>query len=222
MSLQLADSVVVVAARNFNVTIVNQLWLVNNHLLEAEDFQRGYVLTEMLVHVRARQCELLVTPEQLQCRPRVEPEQQIDLIRNKVGGFVTALPHTPYAAIGLNFTWMFIPEEAEARQLSRSFFFVPESPLHQAFNTPDARFGGYLSRSMFGGRLRLQANPSRCEVEGERRHCFILAFNFNRDIPQGQPEGVAIGVIHEMLEHWNEAREESAKIVQAIAQRDRR
>src|SRR5947208_812998 len=114
MILQLVDSAAVVAARNFNVTIVNQIWLVDNHLLERDEFKPGCVFTDMLVQVQARGFDLLVTPDQLQFRPQCEPELQQSVLLKRIGGFVNALPHTPYVAVGLNFTWRFIPERVNA------------------------------------------------------------------------------------------------------------
>src|SRR5437879_2546674 len=47
MSLTLLDSTAVIVARNFNPTIVNPLWLVENQLLQRNELEAGSFYTDM-------------------------------------------------------------------------------------------------------------------------------------------------------------------------------
>src|SRR5437016_3833189 len=110
MSVELVNSNVVVVARQFNPSIVSQIWLVDNGLVRREDFLEGCAFTDVLVNVRARDFFLLVTPEQLQFVPNVPDDRQQEIAAGKVGAIVRTLPHTPYIAVGINFTWKVRPE----------------------------------------------------------------------------------------------------------------
>src|SRR3954452_10956137 len=105
MSIQLAGSNVIIAARQFNPTVFSQLWLVRNELLAEEDFGPGYLFSEAVVQMATPQFLMLVVPSQLQFSPTDQVEDQQALIRGKVGRIVERLPHTPYVAVGLNFVW---------------------------------------------------------------------------------------------------------------------
>src|SRR5262249_60735754 len=126
--------------------------------------------------------ELLVTADQFQFRPKVEPALQQALVENRVGRFVEILPPTPYHAIGLNFTWNLIPERTDVAQLTRQLFFVTSSPLHREFDTEASRFGGYMSKNLYGGRLRLGVRPATREWGGRDVQYLILAFNFQKGL----------------------------------------
>ena len=102
---------VVVVAQHFNPSVVNQLWLVRHGLMAEEEFEPGSIFMDGLVQVCTRRFILLVTPEQLQIVPRVPDEEQDALIANAVGTVVRTLPHTPFRALGLNFTWHLVPDD---------------------------------------------------------------------------------------------------------------
>ena len=69
----------------------------------------------------------------------------------KVGAIVRLLPQTPYAAVGLNFTWLVQPSASDYDGFCRALFFRT-NPLFTPFDTGDARFGGYLSRDVLGSK----------------------------------------------------------------------
>src|SRR5579862_3971247 len=101
---------VVIAAHNLNPTISSQLWLVKQKIATEDAFLPGCVFTDPVVNVQAKDFTLLVLPEQFQFAPRVSRELERDLVIEKVGAFVRALPHTPYRAVGLNFLWHVQPK----------------------------------------------------------------------------------------------------------------
>jgi hypothetical protein len=216
--VQLIDSNAIVVARHFNPSIISQLWLVRNQIVGDEEFEAGCVFTDLFVQVRSKKFNLLVTPDQLQFNPQVAEAEQQTITIEKVGRFVSKLPETPYVAAGLNFIWKFEPEQSDTRKLSRSLFFVPDGPLHEFFNTPDARFGGYLSKDVLGCRLKLDVKPAMTQADGTETHVFVLAFNYHMDIGQ---EGSPVEKVRGLMQNWNAARDLAAQIVRVVGERDR-
>ena len=217
MSHLLMNSAIVIVARQFNPSIVRSDWLIRNGILGEEDFMPGCVFTDMLVQVRSRMFDLLVAPEQCQLTPLVEPDEQQQLISEKVGTIIRTLPHTPYTALGLNFDWRLSPEKTTVGTLSRHLFFVPESPLHKELDSEDARFGGYVSKDVLGFRMKLNVKPIQ-DLEDEERQWLQFGFNFHLDLPSGQEDRIA--TIESALTRWHAARAESERILCGAAKGD--
>jgi hypothetical protein len=205
---------VVVVAQHFNPSVVNHLWLVRHGLMAEEELEPGSIFVDGLVQVCTRRFILLVTPEQLQIVPRVTNDEQDVLITNAIGTIVRTLPHTPFRALGLNFTWHLVPDEGDVRTLTRRLFYIPHRPLFQDFDVPDANFGAYLSKNIFGYRLKLDAKPVTVPMpEGPSEDRLQILFNYHADLPQ---EGEAATTIEGLLGHWRQAAEESRRIVGTI------
>jgi hypothetical protein len=217
MSIQLAGSNVIIAARQFNPTVFSQLWFVRNELLAEEDFGPGYLFSEAVVQMATPQFLMLVVPSQLQFSPNDQVEDQQALIQEKVGRIVERLPHTPYLAVGLNFVWHMRDERAGIEQLSRELFFKNDSELYRRFDAEDAKFGAYLSRNFGGCRQKLDIKPISLDESGlEEMQRLQFAFNFHRDLTNAEEP---VRCIEEMLGRWNEARAESMRIVESLRRR---
>jgi len=205
---------VVVVAQHFNPSVVSQIWLVRRGLVAEADFEPGSIFVDGLVQVCTRPFILLVTPEQLQLVPRVPDREQDALVMQTIGTLVRTLPHTPFRALGLNFTWHLTPADGDVPSLTRRLFYVPHRPLFRDFEAPDANFGVYLSKDIFGYRLKLDVKPiavPQPEAAPEQR--LQLLFNYHADLPQGDevPDTIA-----GLLQHWREAAEESRRMVGTI------
>jgi len=213
MSLRLVDSNVVIVAHQFNPSIMGQAWLVNNGILALQDFGQGCIFTDVIVNVVSSRFGLLVLPDRAQFAPRVADAEQQSLVQEKLGAIVEALPHTPYHALGLNFTWHEQPDEADVATLCRQRFFVEKSPIHRAFDAEDARFGAYLSKDALGCRLRLDVKP--LTVKRPDGQVELLQFNFNLNLDVvGDPNPVPR--ILEVLGRWNEAKAEAFRVVHLV------
>jgi hypothetical protein len=205
---------VVVVAQHFNPSVVNLLWLARHGLVAEGDVEPGSIFVDGLVQVCTRRFILLVTPEQMQLVPRVPDDEQEALIAHVTGTIVGTLPHTPFRALGLNFTWHVVPDDGDVRGLTRRLFYSPHRPLFQDFDTQDASFGVYLSKDLFGFRLKLDVKPITIAMaEGPPEHRLHMLFNYHADLPQ---EGEPARIITELLRRWREAAEESRRIVGTI------
>lgn len=216
MRRELIGSSVVVVAQNFNPSVTNQLWLVRNGVVGEGDFLAGCIFTDLLVQVRTRRFSLLFTPEQFQFVPASGEEKPHLLVQEVIGRIVQILPHTPYCALGLNFTWHLTPEGGDVAALSRRLFFTAGRPLFRDFDAPDASFGAYLSRDLLGFRLKLDVRPvtsSPPMAVAEQR--LQLLYNFHADLPEGEE---AVERIQQHLKRWCEAAEIARRGVAALAE----
>ncbi|MBN2295611.1 MAG: hypothetical protein JXM70_24485 [Pirellulales bacterium] len=212
MSLELVLSNVVIAARQFNPSVIGQLWLVRNGLLGEDDFLQGCYFTDMAVQIKSREFDLMVVPPQCQFSPRVAQDQEQNLLVEKVGTIAKLLSHTPYQAIGLNFTWHLIPEDTDVHTISREWFYKEDGPLHREFDIENARYGAYMSKDAWGGRLKLDVKPVSIDREGEKYEIIQFAFNFHRDVVD---EENPVACIEQTLRQWNNVRDESSRIAHA-------
>ena len=214
MSLELVGSNTLVVAQQFNPTILSQSWLSRNGILAEVDFRKGCIFTDMAVQVEADEFHLLVVPPQCQFTPRVEVERQQRLVVDKVGRIVRYLPHTPYRAVGLNFTWHLTPEDGDTPAASRRLFFMESGPLHKEFVDANPRYGAYMSKDVFGVRMKLDAKPLILNVgEEDERELLQFSFNFHKDVWK---EESPVDCIEETLQKWDEAHSEALRIVQSV------
>ena len=213
MSSRLVNANVVIAARQFNPSVMSQLWLIDNQIVERDEFEPGCIFTDMIVQANAAPFVLFVTPEQLQFTPRAAPEGQQGVIVERLGRIVQALPHTPYFAIGLNFTWHFTPERIDVGRISRDLFYLETSAVFREFGAEDARFGGYLSKNALGLRMKLDVKPMTNRTDDQVFEFMQFAFNFNLDVNR---EANAPDAILGALNRWHEADEESKRIMNCV------
>jgi len=215
MAIKCIGSNVVIAAKQFNPSILSQLWLVKHQIIAENEFEPNLVITDVMVQVATKQFQLIAVPEQFQFAPAADEANAASLIQDKIGKIVSNLSHTPYTGIGMNFLWHLIPEEEVIPALTRKIFFRENIDPFKSFDTADAHFGGYMSKNIFGGRLKLDIRPVKSlEKSIENGKSFLMfAFNFHRDI-KGDENPVAS--INEFLTHWNDAQSEAERIIKSI------
>jgi hypothetical protein len=202
MALQLINANAVIAARNFNPSVISQIWLVDNEIVTRDDFQPGFVFSDMVVSFRTKRFECLVAPERLQLTPNGGLEDQQRIVVESLGRIVELLPHTPFHAAGMNFTWHMLASDEDIRALSRRLFFS-NTPLYRAFDADDAQFGGYMSRDVLGCRLKLDVKPASLTQGTEKKvEMLQFAFNFHLDIGSQRR---SVECIKAFLAKWDEA-----------------
>jgi len=211
MRVELITENAVVVAHQFNPSIVTQMWLVRHEIINENEFGEACVFTPAFVQVRSSSFHLTILPERLHFRPLCSDDEAADLVRDKVGSLVGLLPQTPYSAVGLNFTWLIVPEDGNTRSLLRELFFKNNNPIDQEFDTEDALFGGYYSRSELGGRLKLDVKPVNVESPQLSEQRIQIAFNFHRDVEEN-----AAHDIQEFVAQWNRAKESAKHIMSRV------
>jgi hypothetical protein len=203
-------SAAVVVARRFNVTAAHQHWLVKQGIIGENDLLEGALFSDTVVQAPTSRFVLLLLPDQLQLVPTVPVDEEQQIIVEKLGRIIEILPHVPYKALGLNFSWLFRPSDGDTARVTREMFFVQGRPLFKIFSEPDARFGGYLSKDYADFRLKLNVIPTLFQ-EGGDEHCVRFSFNFHRDVEED-----AAAEILRCLARWNEMRTEVGRIIQEV------
>ncbi|MFO0847201.1 MAG: hypothetical protein U0871_01395 [Gemmataceae bacterium] len=207
-------------ANVFNPSVVSHVWLVRTGLLGEDELPHnsGSIFTDALVQVVAPRYTLIVTPENLQFVPSPREAKPEQLIAEKVGRLVETLPHTPFRAIGLNFTWHAKPEDDDGvRRLARRLFFREESPLYREFSSSDCQYGAYLSKDTLGFRLKLDIRPITSHLrDGVTEQFLQMLFNYHADIGPGED---AVARIGELLGRWQDASNEAQRLVGLILDR---
>jgi len=212
MAVELVSANVVVAAQQFNPSILSQLWLVRNGVVAEDEFGEGCIFAPAITQVITDDFRLLAVPEQLQFAPSCMPEDAGSLVASKVGSIVRTLPHTPYRAAGLNFHWHVTPGASGFSEFARGLFFREHNALYAEFDQEDSRFGAYLSKDVFSCRLRLDVKPITIHSKEGIHECLLLAFNFHREL--GSEDRVS--EILEHLDRWKEASALAARITRLI------
>jgi hypothetical protein len=174
---------VVIVARNFNPTIFTQLWLVNQEIFSKHEVEQNYIFTPMAVNLTTEEVSFIAVPDRIQLgfiNDKVDFHRLIDRILVKI---VTRLPHTPFQAVGFNLAWLLSSNTPETfEKINREYFLSPHNPLLRYFSEKNCRFGGYLSKDVPIGRMRLDIKPLTVASPSGTSEALQLAFNFTRDL----------------------------------------
>lgn len=206
----LSNTNAVILARQFNAAIVNPLWLVEQGLVDRDDFRPGCVYSDNLANVVTRRFVLLIAAEQIQFTPLCPRDEEQAVAQQVLGGFVRALPHTPYTACGINVTWQ-TPAIPHFAEYSRGLFARFDRPPYSFFDKPNARFGTYASMDWTVGRLRLDVKPVKRKEDGQPSELLQLAFNVNVELKDKDIES-----IHQLLSQWSSLLEFTSDIADAL------
>ncbi|MBU0652030.1 MAG: hypothetical protein KKG96_04030 [Proteobacteria bacterium] len=204
---------VVIIARQFNPSIISQYWLIKNGIFTEEEILPDSIFSPVIANVHSRDCQVLVLPEQLQFTSTLADPAAQELLISKLGKIVQALPHTPFVAAGLNFSWQVYDEDvASNAALGRKLFFRDDSLLYKFFDVDDARFGSYMSRDILGCRLKLDIKPvtvPRPEGTSNRLH---FGFNFHLQLTE---DDKAESIL-KLFQKWDEAKETAISLMKQI------
>ena len=208
---KLASANIVIVAKNLNPSIFSQLWLVEEGIVGKDDFIReNCVFAPMVTQVLTPGFQLHVLPERLQVIFIDESLEEPNPVIEKIINLVQKLPHTPYVAIGANFLWFVAPESpTDPVEFMRKVFVKPEMPLYERFSSEDARFGTYMSKDVFGVRMKLDIKPHREEKKGNVDEYLRFNFNFHLALEHGEHVEQILG----FLGNWGKMVQETQETV---------
>lgn len=157
----------------------------------------------MAVNLTTPEIAFLAVPDRIQLSFANENVNCSGLIKRIMGGIVTVLPHTPFHAVGFNFTWILLAnKQDEFPQTLRKLFLSADNPLSRFCDGEDCRFGFYISRNLNIGRLRLDLKPIMANpaiAGGDLREGLQLTFNIHRDLSDDNK----VERILEFLNEWD-------------------
>jgi len=214
MKMEMNPANVVIIARQFNPSIISQYWLIKNGIFTEEEIQPDSIFSPVIANVHSRDCQVLVLPEQLQFMSQLADQSGQELLISKLGKIVQALPHTPFVAVGLNFSWQVYDEDdASNAALGRKLFFRDDSPLYKFFDVDDARFGSYMSRDILGCRLKLDIKPVTVPCPEGTSNRLLFGFNFHLQLTE---DDKAESIL-KLFQKWDEAKETAVSLMKQIA-----
>lgn len=200
--IKLLNQNAVIIAQNLNPSIFTQLWLVKQNIFEEHEFQQGCLFSPAAVNAKGANKDVLIVPERLQVT--VLDSESNGVAQEAIRRIITALPHTPYKAVGFNFTWISSADDAaQFPSVIRKMFVSETNPLAPFFLSDDARFGVYMSTGFGNMRLRLEIKP----LVGDTTLRFD--FNFHQDLSEDR----TIETIIDAMEQWDRAKIESQAMV---------
>ncbi len=204
--MELASQSIVVTANQFNPGAVSQLMLVNTGVIS------GIAIRPVSAQVSCRSLRNILIealPDRVQVTFQERPR------RFNCGSTIrtakSALPHSPYTAIGMNLMWhsKFL-EASKMESCCRTLFCSQDDPMAKYFKDGEPRAGTYHSKYIFGVRLKLTVLPSK---KGNPFREFLNStFNFHLDL--SSPD--AVKQIETALAQWPRAKSLSAEITKGL------
>ena len=214
MKMEMSPANVVIIAKQFNPSIISQYWLIKNGIFTEEEIQPDSIFSPVIANVLAKDCQIMVLPEQLQFMSKLSDHSGQELLISKLGKIVQALPHTPYVAVGLNYSWQVYDEDdASNAALGRKLFFRDDSPLYKFFDVDDARFGSYMSSNTLGCRLKLDIKPVTVPCPGGVADRLNFGFNFHLQLTE---DDKAESILN-LFQKWDKAKETAISLMKQIA-----
>ncbi len=214
---ELISENVVIVAKNLNPSLFSQLWLVKQGIVGEEDFAPNCVFSPFITQIFTDDFQLFVAPEQMQFTLKEKSKDNSELAKEKVGIIIKSIPHTPFKAIGTNFHWKVIPDQSiDFVDFMNNLFVKKGVPIYDQFSENDARFGAYLSKDIFGSRLRLDIKPVRPvgkENLEKKDESLQLAFNYNLDLSDNSD---MVDIMLKFLEQWNRMKNYSEDLASIV------
>lgn len=209
MGADLTNASAVLVAHDVNVSIFRPLWLKSQNILSEEELGGELLISPALIRIPTPRFELLILPDRVQFRPVLLSDQaQADALR-VLGGIVSALPHTPFSAIGLNFDYTITPANgSQFRDWNQERFAVPLSLAIVGAEREDARFGLYCSFDVLGMRAKITIGPVASlrttetvgGADAQVSEAMRGSFNFHRDLVRSP----SVSEILDALGRWKD------------------
>jgi hypothetical protein len=176
MQLKWTGANVVLLAQSHNPSILSPAWIQQNHIIE--ESPENFVHTPVFSLYQSGTFQLMVEQERFQLTLRVLSEVNLQALQEAASRYIRTLPHVPYKAVGLNFTWLATVERPE--EVEQQIF--PESEkLRSAFPEGEIKTGTFLYNIVQGYRLRLLVEP-RLQTKGD----LGLDFNYHFDVTSAE------------------------------------
>lgn len=209
---------VVIAASNLNPSLFSQMWLVRQGIIDENDILLNQIFTQFVTQISIPDFSLFVVPEQLQFTLTEKSKDNSELIKNKVSDIIKKIPHTPYKAIGTNFHWLVAPDVSlDFAEFTRKLFAKQDAPLYDKFSESNAKFGAYLSKDIFGSRLRLNIKPVKSigkkKLE-DASELLELVFNYHLDLTIDEDD--TIDRMLKFLGQWDDMKIYSEEIASTV------
>jgi hypothetical protein len=200
------EAVAVLVAKSLNVSIFQQVWLLENGILSKEETAGNALFSPVSVNIPGAKFDFLVVPDRVQVVVKSDFESAGAIFDRTIGNVAKVLPHTPYTGLGLNFNYLVEPSSQESFfSASRKLVLSERNPLANEFSTSDARFGLYVSKNILSARLKLDIKPIKKGVI----EALLMNFNFHHDVSNAKH-------VIDALDNWLEFFRYSSSLAQLL------
>lgn len=217
----LSNSNIVIVASNFDLSIFNLFWFVEQGIIAKDDIDfKSSIFAPQAVVLDTKKMMLQILPNHIICTVKDLSSATSYALHNLIN-LLNKAPAAPYQAMGVNFAWDLLGDENTDIWQSTSFLFglQEKSPLKAAFATSDSLFGYYASKNSNGFRLKLDIKPMRLpndkDAAADPKHIIRCSFNYHYDLAFNQitPQDIANSLIKDK---WQCLFDESSKIAASL------
>lgn len=177
--LKIKNSIIV--ANGLLPSIFSQSWFEKNGIFKDSEFLPDCVFSRDFVQIRTTsKVRIVIFQNQIQF---VSDDDIETAINNTLIPIVSSLGSFAFAAAGINYFWYLTDPELTLAELSKKYFKSEQLKVTSLFSDNSAQYGAYLSKDIFGCRLKLDIKPVKALDLGlnETTEGISFAFNFHKD-----------------------------------------
>ena len=213
---------IVLAANELNLSIFKPVWMCQYGILKPEEISEIAFITPAAIQIPNEDFHLTILPNRLQLGlptpKRIENSKLIDRI---IGGILKALPHTPFAAMGINIDILVHPKNpTEFKDWNNQKFASPIAKL-VCLDEGSPRFGSYFSIFVNDARLKVDVKPIRVTEDAPTPDHPIdpkfeyMKFNFNYhiDLDPENPVVQAFSQLNKAMHYLDHAESVIEKLI---------
>ena len=196
--LRRADIVIIASAHN--PSIIAPEWLKDKSLIVEEPSH--FVHTPDLSIFESESFSVVVDHQRLQIVVKKQDTRSLESLANIASNYVKLLPHIPYKALGLNFTWTIEVDDGE--ELPKIEININKSDLMSVFEGHEVDCGGIIY-------ARKEQYMLKVVIELQGGNTLVHNFNYNHEL-----EGMSVEDIVKLINDFITIKEDSSSIVKGL------
>ena len=200
MEAKLRRADIVILASAHNPSIISPQWLKDKSLIAEEPDH--FVHTPDFSLFESESYLLVVDNQRMQITVKKQDTTTLESLANVASGYVKALPHIPYKALGLNFVWSI--EVGNGEELPKIGLSINKSDLLSVFEGYEVDCGGIIY-------ARKELYVLKVVVEPQGANTLIHNFNYNHEL-----EGMSVEAIVKLINNFSIIKENSSSVVKGL------
>ena len=196
--LRRADIVIIASAHN--PSIIAPEWLKDKSLIVEEPSH--FIHTPDLSIFESESFSVVVDHQRLQIVVKKQDTKSLESLANIASNYVKLLPHIPYKALGLNFTWTIEVDDGE--ELPKIEININKSDLMSVFEGHEVDCGGIIY-------ARKEPYMLKLVIELQGGNTLVHNFNYNHEL-----EDMSVEDIVKLINDFLAIKEDSSSIVKGL------
>lgn len=200
MEAKLMRADIVIIASAHNPSIISPQWLKDKSLIAEEPDH--FVHTPDFSLFESESFLLVVDNQRMQITVKKQDAVALESLANVASGYVKALPHIPYKALGLNFVWGV--EVGNGEELPKIELNINKSDLMSVFGGYEVGCGGIIY-------ARKEPYVLKVVIEPQGKTTLVHNFNYNHEL-----EGRSVEDIVKLINNFLIIKEGSSSVVKGL------